>query len=180
MSNRLAFLNQEAPAHYVAGLGRGATGFTTRSDIGPAREGPDEEDMQAALAARAAALENGGDKDEGDDGRYQDPENETGLFSGLPYDKDDEEADRTFDLIEDTMLNRRNKKARCANEPGTSTQARRGFLTNLGRNRQRSRRFVATRMARYFPPSLLNSPSSSAGWRPSRMRSGRIYRKWET
>lgn len=26
-----------APANYVAGLGRGATGFTTRSDIGPAR-----------------------------------------------------------------------------------------------------------------------------------------------
>lgn len=28
-----------APAGYVAGLGRGATGFTTRSDIGPARPG---------------------------------------------------------------------------------------------------------------------------------------------
>lgn len=49
-----------APASYVAGLGRGyvqfkisrgitnivqfsASGFTTRSDIGPAREGPSEE-----------------------------------------------------------------------------------------------------------------------------------------
>lgn len=29
------------PANYVPGLGRGATGFTTRSDIGPARLGPD-------------------------------------------------------------------------------------------------------------------------------------------
>jgi pre-mRNA-processing factor 6 len=29
--------NVAAPAHYVAGVGRGATGFTTRSDIGPAR-----------------------------------------------------------------------------------------------------------------------------------------------
>lgn len=29
-----------APANYVPGLGRGATGFTTRSDIGPARAGP--------------------------------------------------------------------------------------------------------------------------------------------
>jgi len=26
------------PPGYVAGLGRGATGFTTRSDIGPARQ----------------------------------------------------------------------------------------------------------------------------------------------
>jgi pre-mRNA-processing factor 6 len=37
---RYAFLQQQAPASYVAGLGRGASGFTTRSDIGPAREGP--------------------------------------------------------------------------------------------------------------------------------------------
>jgi hypothetical protein len=28
---------QGAPSNYVAGLGRGAVGFTTRSDIGPAR-----------------------------------------------------------------------------------------------------------------------------------------------
>ena len=41
--NKLAFLSQPAPASYVAGLGRGASGFTTRSDIGPAREGPSEE-----------------------------------------------------------------------------------------------------------------------------------------
>src|SRR4051812_16377280 len=30
-------LNSKPPANYVADLGRGATGFTTRSDIGPAR-----------------------------------------------------------------------------------------------------------------------------------------------
>lgn len=29
------------PANYVPGLGRGATGFTTRSDIGPARLAPE-------------------------------------------------------------------------------------------------------------------------------------------
>lgn len=33
--------DKEAPADYVPGLGRGATGFTTRSDIGPARPAPD-------------------------------------------------------------------------------------------------------------------------------------------
>jgi len=29
------------PSNYVPGLGRGATGFTTRSDIGPARMAPE-------------------------------------------------------------------------------------------------------------------------------------------
>lgn len=32
------FLGMPAPIGYVAGVGRGATGFTTRSDIGPARQ----------------------------------------------------------------------------------------------------------------------------------------------
>ena len=31
------FLGKPAPAGYVAGLGRGASGFVTRPDIGPAR-----------------------------------------------------------------------------------------------------------------------------------------------
>lgn len=35
------FIGKPAPPNYVAGLGRGATGFTTRSDIGPAREATD-------------------------------------------------------------------------------------------------------------------------------------------
>lgn len=32
------FLGKPAPAGYIAGLGRGATGFVTRPDIGPARD----------------------------------------------------------------------------------------------------------------------------------------------
>ena len=39
-----------APAGYVAGVGRGATGFTTRSDIGPARDST-ELPMEAAMPA---------------------------------------------------------------------------------------------------------------------------------
>ncbi len=35
------FLGMAAPAGYVPGLGRGANGFTTRSDIGPARDSMD-------------------------------------------------------------------------------------------------------------------------------------------
>ncbi len=34
------FIGKAAPAGYVAGLGRGATGFTTRPDLGPAKDGP--------------------------------------------------------------------------------------------------------------------------------------------
>lgn len=34
-------MGMPAPAGYVPGVGRGATGFTTRSDIGPAKEAGD-------------------------------------------------------------------------------------------------------------------------------------------
>ena len=39
----------QQPANYVPGLGRGATGFTTRSDIGPARMAPE---MPSGLPVR--------------------------------------------------------------------------------------------------------------------------------
>ena len=41
------------PANYVPGLGRGATGFTTRSDIGPARMAPE---MPSGLPVRLGPL----------------------------------------------------------------------------------------------------------------------------
>lgn len=40
-NSRPDFNALQQPANYVPGLGRGATGFTTRSDIGPARIGPE-------------------------------------------------------------------------------------------------------------------------------------------
>lgn len=43
-----AFLGMPAPLGYVPGIGRGATGFTTRSDIGPARESGDVSDERHA------------------------------------------------------------------------------------------------------------------------------------
>jgi hypothetical protein len=43
-----AFMGMPAPLGYVPGLGRGATGFTTRSDIGPARETGDISDERHA------------------------------------------------------------------------------------------------------------------------------------
>lgn len=118
MSGRKDFLNQPAPENYVAGLGRGATGFTTRSDLGPAREGPSEDQIKAALQKRAEQLgaaapsaygvpEKKKDEDEEDDERFQDPENESGLFAGGDFTKDDQEADDIYEAVDEKMSKRR-------------------------------------------------------------------------
>lgn len=117
MSGRRDFLSQPAPENYVAGLGRGATGFTTRSDLGPAREGPSEDQIKEALAKRAAQLgtaapsayglpEKKEEKDEEED-RFQDPDNEVGLFAGGAYDREDDEADRIYQEVDEKMDRRR-------------------------------------------------------------------------
>ncbi|KAF7550975.1 hypothetical protein G7046_g7843 [Stylonectria norvegica] len=117
MTTRRDFLSQPAPENYVAGLGRGATGFTTRSDLGPARDGPSEDQIKEALAKRAAQLgitpEGKKAKEEetdGGDDRYQDPDNEVGLFAGGVYDKDDEEADRIWEWVDERMDRRKRQR----------------------------------------------------------------------
>lgn len=116
MSGRRDFLSQPAPENYVAGLGRGATGFTTRSDLGPARDGPSEDQIKEALAKRAAALGAAPPtaygapekkEEDDDDERFQDPENEVGLFAGGTYDQDDDEADRIYQEVDEKMDRRR-------------------------------------------------------------------------
>jgi pre-mRNA-processing factor 6 len=128
MSGRRDFLSQPAPENYVAGLGRGATGFTTRSDLGPAREGPSEDQIKEALAKRAAQLGAAApsaygvtekkEEDE-DDERFQDPENEVGLFAGGTYDRDDDEADRIYQEVDEKM-DRRRKMRRLVLPPSGS------------------------------------------------------------
>lgn len=56
-------------------------------------------------------------KTDGDDdeGQYQDPDNEVGLFSAAPYEEDDEEADRVWDMI-DARMDERRKARREARE----------------------------------------------------------------
>lgn len=119
-------MNQPAPENYVAGLGRGATGFTTRSDLGPAREGPTPEQFQAALAKRAqhlgaapptaygAGREKGGKQDEKEeeeeDERFQDPDNEVGLFAYGQFDQEDDEADRIYREVDEKMDRRRKSR----------------------------------------------------------------------
>ncbi|KAK7690203.1 hypothetical protein QCA50_006854 [Cerrena zonata] len=106
--NKLAFLSMPAPASYVAGLGRGASGFTTRSDIGPAREGPSAEVVAEAQARR-------GEEPDIDPEQFQDPDNEYGLFAGTTYEADDEEADMIYEQV-DKAMDARRKARREAHE----------------------------------------------------------------
>ncbi|KAI4216800.1 MAG: hypothetical protein LQ351_000749 [Letrouitia transgressa] len=125
MAGRKDFLNQPAPENYVAGLGRGATGFTTRSDLGPAREGPSEDQIKEALAKRAQQLgaapptaygaTERKEEDNDDDDRFQDPENEVGLFANGTFDREDDEADRIYQEVDERM-GRRRKQQRQARE----------------------------------------------------------------
>ncbi|KAI9366078.1 PRP1 splicing factor, N-terminal-domain-containing protein [Zopfochytrium polystomum] len=111
------FLSRKPPPNYIAGLGRGATGFTTRSDIGPAREPVPEAPVGPAAfpgavpgapaVPAAAAAAGGGAREEDDDERFQDPDNETGLFNTAPYEADDEEADRIYEDVDRKMDERR-------------------------------------------------------------------------
>ena len=43
---------------------------------------------------------------EGEDGQFQDPENESGLFAGMVYDKDDEEADNVYEMVQEKLAQR--------------------------------------------------------------------------
>eukprot|EP00040_Diaphanoeca_grandis_P014388 m.72998 g.72998 ORF g.72998 m.72998 type:complete len:977 (-) comp24508_c0_seq1:61-2991(-) len=105
------FLGVNAPGGYVPGLGRGASGFTTRSDIGPARESdmelPSEQDV--AQAARKMKQKDGDDDDVNlNDTNYDEFSGYGGsLFKGGAYDDDDKEADQIYDAIEERQDEKR-------------------------------------------------------------------------
>lgn len=96
----------KAPASYVAGLGRGASGFTTRSDIGPAREGPSSETIESAMQKRGEEIP--------DPEQFQDPDDERNLFAGTVYEADDEEADKIWESVDERMDQRRRKQREAA------------------------------------------------------------------
>jgi len=89
---RKAFLDQEAPVGYIAGIGRGATGFTTRSDIGNARLPPQQRQI-------------GSD----DEDNFQDVD-EGGLLNDSLANKDDEEADAIYQDIDNRLKNRNKRR----------------------------------------------------------------------
>lgn len=110
------FMSKKAPPNYIAGLGRGATGFTTRSDIGPAREASDVS-IDKPLPGVKEATDPYAEQQNSDDGQetFQDPNGETGLFSTAPYEADDEEADRVYESI-DMKLDERRRARRESRE----------------------------------------------------------------
>ena len=130
--------NQVTPTNYVAGIGRGATGFTTRSDIGPARPAAapsavPEVQFGAAPAGYVAGMGRGmgmlareqgelsgkqvADMNDGDRADYS--ESNYDEFSGYgeklfssntPYEEDDVEADRIYEAIDERMEGRRKRR----------------------------------------------------------------------
>eukprot|EP01104_Vermistella_antarctica_P005897 TRINITY_DN16643_c0_g1_i1.p1 TRINITY_DN16643_c0_g1~~TRINITY_DN16643_c0_g1_i1.p1 ORF type:complete len:968 (+),score=270.69 TRINITY_DN16643_c0_g1_i1:136-3039(+) len=115
---RPAWMDQAAPSGYMAGAGRGATGFTTRSDLGPARAASDVPDKADTANARwktnetqdAQAKEKEKEKEEGEKtydewGGYSDK-----LFKNDPYEQDDEEADMIWEAIDSKMDERRHDR----------------------------------------------------------------------
>ena len=107
------FLDQPAPPGYVAGLGRGATGFTTRSDIGPARMAED-----LAIPERGQQYQKRKkpeDEEEGEEGETEAIKNpndlsDSGLLSGGDYDNEDREADEIWSKIDEHMDQRRKRR----------------------------------------------------------------------
>ncbi|EPS73075.1 hypothetical protein M569_01676 [Genlisea aurea] len=121
---RLEHLNSKPPSNYVAGLGRGATGFTTRSDIGPARAAPDLPDRSAAAIGAAGAVGVGRgrgkapgeeeDEEENEEKGYDENQkfdefegNDAGLFASAEYDEEDKDADEVWEAIDKRMDSRR-------------------------------------------------------------------------
>ena len=104
------FMGVPAPLGYVAGVGRGATGFTTRSDIGPAREATDVSDERHPQPAskKAKKDDDEDDKDWFDESNYDEEFGYGGsLFGKDPYEKDDEEADAIYQAIDERMDEKR-------------------------------------------------------------------------
>lgn len=105
------FLGVAAPAGYVPGIGRGASGFTTRSDIGPARENDMDLPSEADVRKAVSKMQRDGDNDDGEnlnDTNYDEFSGYGGaLFTGGHYDDDDKEADQIYDAIEERQDEKR-------------------------------------------------------------------------
>ncbi|CDY48448.1 BnaA08g11570D [Brassica napus] len=97
---RFDLLDSNPPANYVAGLGRGATGFTTRSDIGSARIAPGKSINEAEEEENQNQNQNHHTFDEFEG-------NDAGLFADSVYDEEDKEADAIWEAIDKRMDSRR-------------------------------------------------------------------------
>ncbi|KAK2720533.1 hypothetical protein QYM36_004418 [Artemia franciscana] len=104
-----SFIGVQSPLGYVAGVGRGATGFTTRSDIGPARETNDvPDDRHAPPVGKRKKTDEEEEEEDLNDSNYDEFSGYGGsLFNKDPYDKDDEEADAIYEAIDNRQDEKR-------------------------------------------------------------------------
>lgn len=116
---RLEFLSSKPPPNYVAGLGRGATGFTTRSDIGTAaRIAPGLPGGVGRGRGKGKEDEGGAEYDDADEEKGYDENqafdefegNDLGLLGTSAEDDDDIEADRVWKAIDERMESRKKDK----------------------------------------------------------------------
>ncbi|CAF0850805.1 unnamed protein product [Adineta steineri] len=105
-----AFMGMPAPLGYVPGLGRGATGFTTRSDIGPARETGDISDERHAPPNKRRDEDDDEETDLNDSNFDEEYGYGGSLFKNDPYEKDDEEADEIYESIDKRMDEKRKER----------------------------------------------------------------------
>lgn len=114
--NKKAFIGLPAPIGYVAGVGRGATGFTTRSDIGPARESSDVPDDRH-LPPKKVAKKDEEEEEDLNDNNYDEFAGYGGsLFNKDVYDDQDEEADKIYASLSAHIAERGKTKRRIEKE----------------------------------------------------------------
>lgn len=115
--NRLTFLDQEPPPGYIAGIGRGATGFVTQADLGSSRKLP-----IVSFERKSSEDDDGNDRQEpggilSEAGQFEDAKFDL-KPSGLTGDKEDIEADSIYDEVE-RYLERKRKKKQKSEAPKT-------------------------------------------------------------
>ncbi|CAI5450958.1 unnamed protein product [Caenorhabditis angaria] len=113
------FMGMPAPSGYVPGVGRGATGFTTRSDIGPARDPTEMPEAGpvgptapgGAPPAKRAKEDDDREAEEMNEANYDEFAGYSGsLFSKDPYDQEDEDADRIYNEVDDRLDERHRER----------------------------------------------------------------------
>lgn len=116
MMERKSFLDQEAPEGYIAGVGRGATGFSTSAETGIAR------------SLRELEIDNHDSDD--DENENRNIEDEKGILASLGLSKEDEEADRIYEEVDKRMQLRnksRNELVSLDLDVGNSTSIKEQF-----------------------------------------------------
>jgi len=109
-----SFLDEEPPPGYIAGLGRGATGFVTQADLG----------STAHVTQRVPE----------NDGRFDDADEQGIKYTDGTEEKEDEEADEIFDEIETKLRKKRaaRQKRRGASRQNVSSRVQVEVLDSAG------------------------------------------------